>query len=201
MHALPMITPSVVKNARILFAQSASSATIQVSFRSIMIVGVDYNKPKTIKPADIGYSIHGVDPIAVIKCAHFYLNRGVKSSCHCDSRRLILLSLASTLLPRAYCADQEPRKRDNSLPLPKIFPGPHGVFQAIRARRNAKEDRSCREPWRGRTSATIPPRRDHFFSSPTVRRGKNSNGGHRRRFVRRRQSRHSFSRGSGGPGS
>src|ERR1700675_3603710 len=45
MQALPMITPSVVKNARILFAQRASSATIQVSLRSIMIVVVDYSKP------------------------------------------------------------------------------------------------------------------------------------------------------------
>src|SRR5258708_39028199 len=36
MQALPMITPSVVKNARILLAHRASSATIQVSLRSIM---------------------------------------------------------------------------------------------------------------------------------------------------------------------
>src|SRR5882762_6749575 len=49
MLALPMTTPSVVKNARILFAQRASSATIQVSFRSIMIAVVDYSKPKMKK--------------------------------------------------------------------------------------------------------------------------------------------------------
>jgi hypothetical protein len=49
MQALPMTTPSVVKNARTLLAQRASSATIQVSFRSIMIVVVDYNKPKMKK--------------------------------------------------------------------------------------------------------------------------------------------------------
>src|ERR1700681_2937395 len=44
MQALPMTTPSVVKNARTLFAQRASSATIQVSLRSIMKIPADLNK-------------------------------------------------------------------------------------------------------------------------------------------------------------
>jgi len=72
------------------------------------------------------------------------------------------LSLASMLPPRVYCADQEPRKRDNSRPLPKICPG----FMELPSHSSAKEceeDRSCREPWQGRTSATIPPRPDHSF--------------------------------------
>src|SRR5579863_5127529 len=46
MHALPMTTPSVVKNARILFAQRASSATIQVSLRGIMWISVNDHNPR-----------------------------------------------------------------------------------------------------------------------------------------------------------
>src|SRR5882672_8979311 len=51
MQALPMITPNVVRNARTLLAQRASSATIQVSLRGIMTIPVDENNFPEQSPA------------------------------------------------------------------------------------------------------------------------------------------------------
>src|SRR6266404_4270415 len=151
MHALPMTTPNVVKNARILLAHKASSATIQVSLRSIMIL-------------------------------------------------FISLSFVSRILPVICYADRAPGQRDNSPPLPKICPGTHEVSRAIPAPGNALADRSCPAPWRCRTSVAIRPRPDFLFPLQTGGRGKTSSAGRRYRFVRRRQSLHSFLRSSGGPG-
>src|SRR5712692_3285200 len=53
MQALPMTTPRVVRKARSLLAQSPSSATIHVSFRSICVPANDYNKPQRKRPARV----------------------------------------------------------------------------------------------------------------------------------------------------
>ena len=139
MHALPMTTPSVVKNARTLLAQRASSATIQVSFRSIMIAAVDYNKPQeNISPGvNIPFEFE-------ITCHANRANMPGKLRDIPSTAAILYLfstrfNASSTAL---LCGSSESESRYSSAASENLSLGLHRVFRAIPARMHAREDRN-----------------------------------------------------------
>src|SRR5579863_4029006 len=153
MQALPMTTPRVVKNARTLLAQRASSATIQVSLRSIMWIPLNYTKPVRKDPC----------PPSWDSCASLTFISSVSA--------LILLPLP--------CYAGRARATPGILPpLRRIVPGIHTVCPAIPARPRAAAYRNYRGPWRYRISRASPHRRDFSFASRAKPLGKTSTAGH-----------------------
>src|ERR1019366_3103670 len=113
MHALPITTPSVVRNARTLLAQRASSATIQVSLVTIMIAADDYNKPRRkTSRREFRCSIRIQESLAGANGSRLYGKHLEEHRPSDQPPPSISFPPASTPLPLPCYADRDPATRD-----------------------------------------------------------------------------------------
>src|SRR5579872_7578448 len=158
MQALPMMTPSVVRNARTLLAQRASNATIQVSFRIIMEI-----------------------------CAESRANHGGPHSIRprlARRNRFTFSERALIPLPPFCCADRATAIYDSPPSLPNFFPEIRAVSPATRRPPHEAASPNCPAPWPYTTSTAIPPRWGFPCPLPATRRDRISTGGHPDRSAR-----------------